>query len=317
MIIYWGVIVASFSLSIYTVRIKERNKHSNALLANFDSEGSDLLDTFRSYLDKLKSNFSDDEALKKLLHVETLDIQDREVSGILETGEYGYEAQLYDKNTGFISYTRKTYEAEMLPFYFLIKIPKAADEGLIVLQRFNQFGIRNLLLDNFQKEVNEKFPDFRIDMYPVIPAALYEKYLREGILTKIRFIRFSIPTDIANTIREPHIEDDGYTELVVSAKRNRKLPTSIISKALQKIVNGEKEIKGIIELQSFEYDNVKIEVKINDKRRVIDLSNLQRIKWNPDVSDQVKLNETGHPDFASIDSIAKKLLDDISAEMFK
>ncbi len=81
--------------------------------------------------------------------------KDRIIEGIIKTGDYGYEAELYNITTG-ATRTRTKDDAELLPFYFLFYFPanKQADKGIALLQRIYPYGIKSLLnqsLDNYFK----------------------------------------------------------------------------------------------------------------------------------------------------------------------
>lgn len=304
--------MAKFSLASYTLRIKDRVSKRYIPLDNFD-KGNDLFDILNLYLDKLENKCSHDREHKRLLRVSDLNSNDRIINGIIETGEYGYEATLFDTINSSVSYERKNYEAEFLPFYFLIEIPKKFDEGIIMLQRFKQYGIRKILLDRFNRFFNSLHPNFAIEINPLIPEGLVTQYLDEGRITKIRFIKFSIPEDLADFYNaQDHLEKEGYTELVICARRNRSIP---ILSPIREYLEKKRKLKGVIEIQGFKYDNVKIEVEIGKNHRTIDLGNLDRIRPYFDITDEVRVSESGHPSFDSINNIAKSLLKDFSDSM--
>lgn len=303
----------AISLSSYLIRIKNKESGMYAQLDSFDGK-SDLLGELRYYFSTLSTKSSHDKKHKKIMSTHNITAFGRLLNGIVETGEYGYESTLKNKDTGAISHKRTTDEAEMLPFYVLIKIPKNVHEGILILQRFKQFGIRKYLLNDFNNYIAIKYPSFAVEIEPLVPDTLIQQYLNEGFIFKIRFISYKIHKDITDKYySQGEKELPGYEEYVISAKRNGKLPFLEIVRAH---INNYPNSNKLIELSNFNYDNTKIDMVVNKKHRIINLGNQQKIRANYDITDQVKINIDGHPLFDSIDAIGMDLLDDLSEMIY-
>lgn len=306
--------MAKFSLSTYTIRVLEKSSNSYVKIDKFGKKdktdtGSDIFKILNEYLSQLVITSSLNRSEKKILHVHKINSDARTLNGIIETGEFGYESNLYNVNNETISHKRQTNEAELLPFYFLIEIPNNVDEGIVILQRFKQFGIRTTILKDFTDFFNNIYPDFRIELNPLVPEKLIDQLLNKGRITKIRFIRFGLHADITDVYdTQDHKEDIGYTELVVSAKRNKNIS---ISGRIQEFLKGEKELNSLIELRNFEYDNIKLGIDFKKNHRTIDLSNLHKLRAYYDITDDVTVGDNGHPSFDSIDYLAKHLIEDL------
>ena len=104
---------------------------------------------FHQYLQARVTDYSIDREGQKLWRVRRTCAKDSTVNGIVETGEYGYTADLYNVDTETISYQRIGADAEMMPFYFLTHLPAHRDEGVILLQRRSHLGIRTIFLKAF------------------------------------------------------------------------------------------------------------------------------------------------------------------------
>lgn len=299
--------MAIISLSTYTIRV--RNEARKIVPLDNFCGGRDLLDLLRAHLTVLRTQYTHDPEHKKLLRVSELRDHDRKLEGIIETGEYGYESSLYDVDLHRVSYNRRACEAEMLPFYFLADIPTASDEGILVLQRFKQFGIRKIFAESFKAYLAAECPDFTVAMSPLIPEELVRQYLRGGRIVKIRFVEFTVPTDIADAYdKGGHVEEGGHLELVLFARRNSHIP---ISRRVEQFLNNRRPINKLIELEHFDYQNVKLEVDFEGTHRTVDLSNLHRLRAYYDVSTKVQLGTGGHPVFESISGVGKELLGDL------
>ena len=194
----------------------------------------------------------------------------------------------------------------MVPFYFLVNLPAQRDEGVLILQRRSQYGIRTVFLQDFAQYFKQFDSTLEVEINPLIPQSLIDQYLHDGRLTKVRFIRFAIPADVANAFDAwGHVEEPGYTELVISARRNQRLP---LLGRFHDVVNGKRDVNEMIELHDFKYDTVKVELDLAGSRRTVDLSDIMKLRAYYDITLELEVGANGHPVFASIDGIARDLM---------
>lgn len=301
--------MARFSLSAYTIRVRNGDGEPTAL--DDVCGGKDMLDVLEAYLEAARVRAADDPRASTLLRVARMTRADRTLTGTVETGEYGYESSLYDLDHAVVSHHRTVREAEMLPFYFLIRVPQGRDEGILILQRFKQFGIRRSLSLYFHDQFDLACPDSRLEMNPLVPEQFVTEVLRNGRVTKVRFVRFRIPGDIADAFEQGgHLEEEGHLELAVVAKRNGSIP--VVDRILN-VVDGHTDARHLMELREFPYDTVKVEVNSGGAHRTIDLSNLRRVRAYYDITDDVRVGAGGHPEFRSIDALALRLAEELQA----
>ena len=307
-------------LTGYSFRVVSKKR--NIVLDEDQEDGTksktpDIFQELSTYLAKISSDYDHNSDIKKLMKIDNLIINpddNRCLSGIIKTGEYGYESELIKVPEKLLSHKRITDEAEMLPFYFLISLPKGRDEGIVILERFGQKGVRRIFRDSFNKYFSRMYPNYRIEMNPLVTKKLVDYYMNHGGLKKIRFIRFGMGKNIEDAYdRKDHEEKEGYMELIAHAERGlgKYLP---LKGRVNEFLSGKRELKRLIELQeyNFEYDNIKLELEVNKKSRTIDLSDLYKIRAYYDITDRVRMSENGHPLFDSIDQNAHNLLDDLS-----
>ena len=304
--------MARFSLSCYTVRLRDKRTDTYLQLDSFQGN-QDLLLVFDQYLQARTLAYSVDSNNQKLLRVLRKDTQSRSTKGIVETGEYGYEAELYDVQSRSISYQRTASDAEMMPFYILANLPAHRDEGVLILQRRSQFGIRTILLNDFIEYFKSSYPTIQVEINPLVPQQLIDQYLENGRLTKVRFVSFSIPSDVTDAYDGlGHVEESGYVEYIVHAGRNRGLPLwGMVRDAL----SGRRNVSEMIELRDFDYDKVKVEVELAGSRKTIDLSDIMRLRANYDITSEIEVGSNGHPVFSSIDGIAQDLMGSLLATL--
>jgi hypothetical protein len=305
--------MAKISLATYSLRIGQRHRQGNLPLEDIkiqdDVPGEDLFAWLNAYFNDRSADYTLDEEEQKALRVTEHKSAGRDLSGIVQTGEWGYESPLLDIDAGEVLYTRSTHEAGLIPFYYLARLPKGADEGIVVLQRFQNLGIRKILLTDLQRYFEENHPDFTLRINPIVSPEVWRAYLGEGRLLTVRFIRFSIPDDIADAVSSGgHIEDIGKIEYVLTARRNGALP---FEGRIRDFIEGRRHWDDFIELTDFEYETVKVEVDFHGSKRTLELTDVQNVRALYDVTDVVTFGDDGHPTFASIDKLGKEYAGDL------
>ena len=273
----------------------------------------DLISSFTQYLPDRTADYSIDDRRKKLLRVLRSERQTWLVNGVVETGEYGYSADLFDVDTATVSYQRTGTDAEMMPFYFLAHLPSHHNEGVILLQRRSNLGIRTVFLKDFAEYFEESNQGVKLVVNSLVPQQLVNEYLQNGRLTKIRFISYGLPSDLADAYDAGgHVENEGTAEIVILPKRGQSLP---FRKRLLDVFDGKREIREMVEFTDHEYDNVKVEIDVGGSKKTFDLSNVMKMRAYVDITSNVHINDDGHPEFTSIDTIAHDLLNRLLAEL--
>ncbi len=84
---------------------------------------------------------------------------------------------------------------------------------------------------------------------------------------------------------------------------------------LREVFEGKRDFREMVELDDHDYDNIKVEIDVRGSKRTLDLSDEMKIRAYVDITSEVKVNDDGHPDFASIDAIAQELLISLLAEI--
>ena len=110
--------MARYSLATYTIRIKDKVRDIYVPINNIQN-GTDFLNVMDNYLSNRHMKMAHQQAQRKLLKIRNFTRQNRVFSGIVETGEYGYEAELLDVNSSKTTHRRSVSEAENVTFLFL------------------------------------------------------------------------------------------------------------------------------------------------------------------------------------------------------
>ena len=284
-----------FSLVPYLVEVKNEYKQPQDLW-NF-AAGNSLRAVLKDYYSSNLRNYqaSLGQSRRMFMIASMYKGISSSVAGTYQTGEYGFESEIYHTNKRQISYRRGTDEADMRPFHFSFYLPRdknAAQQkrGLLILARFNTLGVRDLTIPHLQHYFSLRFQDFELSVSKVVPRVVMETILREGVLKNIRLIRKSIPADVADALAEPDRKKIQHVELVIRSKRRSNF--SDID-ALMRIVDRKVKPSEIFVVDSFKHENVKLEVEMQGKLRTVDLGNLSKLSSNIELS--VLPGPDGHP----------------------
>lgn len=300
--------MTQISLAAYAVQIHEYRAPRGTFeqLGNFG--GNDFLPFFDRFARGINTRLGTSQKLARARQA-TIVTNARTVAGICECGNYGFEAEGVDSRTGATRYHRRTTDAELLPFYFFADLPARRDVGLLLLQRFGQFGMRGAFAGALIPEFENAFRNYRLTVDPITSATAWQRYFANGEMNVVRFIRYDVPPTPEDVLDPNAGRQEGYTELSMHARRFRHLPY-----ALQRFIPGTRPVSGIIQLPGFRYDTIKVDIDLQGTRRTFDLGHLLE-RMVLDVTAAVVLGQDGHPTFASIHPIAQGYARDVRAEM--
>lgn len=302
--------MSAILLGAYTLRVREKN-HNQYLPLNKFNGSNNIFAYLKKFFDGFTKIFSTDRSNQKVSSLLKINYEGKLISGIIESGEYGYSSKLYDIDQGSQTYNRKPKEAELFPLYFLFDVNTDSTKGILILEKFGNNGLFTLLKNMLTTNFTKAFPEYKIDINPLIPKGLFEYYLGKGNLRKLTFTTYKIPTDV-NKVYQIKGYEDKIKEVSISviAKKNTFLPTP---KWIRDILNGKRTIAGLIELHS-QFNDVKIDVEIKGVKRTLSINHTERLNPYFDMTDKIR-TENGHPVFESINTEAKQLLEEIEKEI--
>jgi hypothetical protein len=309
----------NFFLSTYTLRIYNKKidkdlsndvrRNRPLKLDKFDEAESDAYKVCKRYLVSLKRwpiIDSQDKSIFKLLQYKFYDSK-RIITGFFETGYYGLSSKLIDiENNTFR--VKKSTEADAMPFFFLFFFPKDRDEGIIILERIGNLGVRTLMTKLLADKFSKEFKDLKIEINSLIPEEIIKQIIKNGSIKKLRFIKFRKPDDKADLLKNVHFEDPVNLEIVVAGK-NLNVKDKILS-----IFNKGATVKTLFELNNmdFEYDTIKAQVQQEDGRnKIVNLSDFIKVRNYINITHELRFETGGHPEFTSIESVAMKLCKEI------
>lgn len=314
----------SLYLAPYAVRMKDVKNDKYIKLGDRKEWGDDFLDILHNYLEKEMPSLSFDpeDKNKKTIRPETFCREERTIVGMLKAGEYGFESDLHDVEIDEVKYTRQTNDAELIPYFFLAKVPRTTTSGIAIFQRIGNRGFKDIFEKDINNYVQSRFSSqYRIEISPLLPRDMVKRYL-ENRIVKIRLIKYRFPKEVSDVdLSGIPNEEQGEAEFTLKAHRNQTFPDSLLGKLRGNIDsflgNSDSSVGSVVEIKDFQADNVKIEVRIGNSYRTIDLSNIDRLKFSEDVTDRVKLNlDSGHPEFRDLRKVGIEFLNDCAEALW-
>ncbi len=309
-------------LEVYTIKAREKGEKDK--LVNINSiQGKNFNAFFQEYIKSFDLKIQVNDEQKRSLKLDSSNINVnadlRTISGVIHSGDYGYESEGINIETGKTSYTRRTTDTEILPFYFLLILPEKENKGYVILQRFGGKGIHTIFKKHLSEYFKNKFENHLLEFDPYVSRQLANSFIENGDIKKFTLTRYNLPSDIAEQLNFiGHEEDIMSIELTIKAKKNRKLPLNNRVKSF--IQNPNARMFTSKPLDDLGFNGVhksKIEVKHNGNSRTIDLGDTFQLRPYYDIDKTVKKDTSGHPVFESIDRIAKDLLQDLLVEIGK
>jgi len=311
--------VPSLYLVPYSIRVKDIQQNQDVKPGCIQDWDNDLLEVLSTYIEHEMPflSFNPEEKDKKTLRKDTFEKEDRIFSSTIKAGEYGIVSDLHDVQTDQSKYSRQPIDAELIPYYLMVKVPVTTSSAIAIFQRVGNSGFKDIFEKDFGSYIHQKFHGrYRITIDPLVPTDLVKKYL-ENRITKIRFIKYSFPGEISDVdLSGTPDEEQGEAEYVIKAHRNKPFPLPLLDKFNRGVDDflGEttSSVGSILELREFNADNVKVEVRIGTSYRTIDLSNLDRLKFAEDITNKVGVEDNGMYKIEDLKKSALEFLGDCS-----
>ena len=308
-------------ISIVIYGLSVINGKNERVILNNIINGNSLLDIIKKYAEDHTKKYMNDvsketlfvfDEIQKNIIVNDEGQEEFEILfGRVKTGEYGIESELVDIRTGDV-YNKTKEQADMMPFGFCIAVPKGnVDRAVILLQTTGTYGMKVTLQKHLQKCLLKVDKNLKILFKTIAPKTYIDRYFEKGILQKIRLIRYEIPEDISNRI--------GINYGVKQTKEERIIhkPSGFLETNKMKIQEwkaGQRSYTKIIELDEFEYDDLKLEFKLGNNNKTFNLRDLDSLAVNEDITAEVT-QVGGHPIFSSLTPIMQRIAREYLVDM--
>jgi len=295
----------SIFVASYSVKVRERRSKGWSNL-RFDKGNKSVREIVSELMTHLKTKAQVDAEAQQLLRVSKLQQDKTDIWGIVEAGDYGYEAQLLDSKTLSTSYNKGVDEAEMVPLYFRFHLPDNGDTGIWIVQRLGNRGafsaVKNMLNNYWQVTT----PDHLLAIARFVPTSVMES-LTNGGVKEISVTTHTLPQDLADRFMLGGAKKSvAKVELRVTAKKGSVFTMNAAS-WLKKL---EKEGTKILEVPD-ETPTIRVKVDYKGRKRMYDLQKMDVVAPYVDISEDVEHTRRGHPRFASINDYCVELRDEL------
>lgn len=305
--------MARFKLVPYSIRIRNKHSDKNLDLRAIPTNKGDI-DFFTIFEEICKNYKSDVYERKKeqktlcVVNSTTTNIK-RIISGIIKSGEYGFEADFFDtKLRKRLQSARKQEYSEELPFFFLFHLPKKNfNVGFLVLEKFKQFGIKIILQKVLTETLEKHNKNLLIEINPLINEKLLNILKSSEKLIEIKFLKKEVPKDVADKSLIKNYEDI-CEEHSFKIKRNKEILLNVrdkIERALKNVDYPYSEIK------NEKYDEVKLIVKRDNTTSTISLDDVPRFRECMPVSPKTSDLDRGFPKESYLYNKSKEYLNTI------
>ncbi|MEQ1732932.1 MAG: hypothetical protein ABL940_04630, partial [Bacteroidia bacterium] len=218
----------SINLNCYTISFREKNKKDEfvSLEKVFGPKSfKEIIEAFIKKLDASKYYLNDAE--DRIFYLEEhISLTENIFSGIVRKGYSGRETYIDELSNNKVK-TLTTITKDKFnttPFYLLISLPKENKNKMVFFaQSYKQFGFKELFEESFKKFIKDSFSNELIcEIGTLSVASLFEKYIKDGTVKKLRFKKHVLPKNFENILGEGDIKDEKLYEVELSIKAKEK-----------------------------------------------------------------------------------------------
>lgn len=229
----------------------------------------------------------------------------------IHSGDYGSSSEIINVDTKETKYQKSVDDIDVKPFFVFIVIPKDNDKikvqkGMLIFQNIGPYGIKTITTTKMQDHFSNNF-GISIQCNCIAPKLFIERVLKKNKLNKICLIKNYKSNDIADNLSKGYgTEVRVLSNLDLSENQFKKLMESI------KYASGGKY--NLFEFEHTLYHNAKVQVKIGEHVKTINVHNIDRLSIVEEVPDDIK-SINGHPDKTKLTNYVKNTIDDYLSEM--
>lgn len=199
----------------------------------------------------------------------------------IESGRYGFKSEITDKDTQKLSYHQKETDAPLMKFYLTVLVPKPVSgkivyKGFMFFQNYGQFGVKTDTIAGLKRYLSDLY-DYTLWVGNISPEIFVDKVLKSDNIKKISFIRNNVSQDSADSVRFTF----GKEQRIIEKIRF----TNEFMGRLKAYLAGSNRI---FEFENKEYEDVKVNVDIGGRPRIIGLNNIENVSVIESLPDDIK-----------------------------
>jgi hypothetical protein len=288
-------------LNCYKIKFNEKNRPLQKTVTDVFGAGNliDIMQGFISAIDA-KKVFKNTKADRILYLKETLKASKTEniYAGVIMKGHNGPETSIDElvknevKNVGTV--TKDQFHC--LPYFFLLYLNKDKPNDLILIaQSYRQFGFKEVFEDAFRTYTDSLSQNVTVSFNTLSIASLFEKYINDGLINKMRFIKHGLQKGTENIVRGDKLEDSNYEmEMSIKSKKG-------FWGIKQSLKYDDSSFIEQVQLQGFEFDEAYADIFIAGRKRVVNITKPTHFSAAYDITDEVEINKDSNlPNFKNI-----------------
>lgn len=297
-------------LSIYSIHVRERRSDQDEYLNDFGKK-HDLYTLTGNYLATRQTERWIDAGIKRVLKVESHHHKYRLHWGLVKSGDFGYASEICDPDDLEVVFDRLPNQPEIIPLYFLFYLPKDETEGYLVTQRFGHRSPYSCIRDDLKHFVGTNAKGYQLVFDPVVTEGVIRTLMDGGEIARIRLISPTVPSDVSDRLPDPQRARKSLkSQVVIEAKATFRTE---LRSWMKQLMNNKIPLAKIFAMPGFDFEDVRVEVEHPQiGTKTLKRSDLFNIRPDIDVTDRVRFNKDGHPEFESIHDVANSLLRDIT-----
>lgn len=294
----------------------------------------DFFDIFKKFLDDEEHRVLTN--LKKTLSVCNVESDGREIYGVFKSGEYDISADFLDvKNGNLKENARKLNDSEVYPYFFLIKLPKNFEKGILILQSFSIHAIKTVLenaINSFFEDAYDSYikvhgkpktkdeeleklnelKNYVVDIKPLVSEKLLERLKESEGVYEIKLIRNKLPKNSAKRLwnakkglKQMIGDPENIKQVITYSVKNKK--SGFLDKG--NIVDALSNVKTTYaEIFEEHYDEISIVVDIDGSEHSIFFGSKNRYNEVLPLDEEKIVIENGFPEYTYIKQTAKGYL---------
>ena len=308
--------MAVIGLSLFTFRLEHTDKtqrvrvgkgySSKVEYANLndkiaqDADIFELLNNFVQVYNYNKNNTKSSILKLNNCAITNEEIKDKKFRHMMifaEYGESGYTASIINDTTGELKYDKPIDEATMTRINVSILVDEDGNspvkKGFIIFQTVGNTSIKTQFIQNLKSFLKESYNTdeykYKLMLDSIVPTDFVKELLSKNTINKIELIAYQQPKDKANLLEDNF---EFGTKKMVFSEIGKVTP---LMNKISDFLDSRKKITEVIEIPEFEYNDIKIELKLGNRKRMLDLGKIDKTKIKINLPEDIK-NIEGHAD---------------------
>lgn len=299
------------SLAPYSIRVHDSSlagPHAKKFHSLSNVRGIDLLKELKDLCTNHSSKYlslKDDDS-KKAIKFSNVTVDDREIYGFIEHGEYGVKGKVVDVESGTTVYDKKAKDADVNQLYFHFSIPKDRTNAICVFHNIHGKGVKSTFEALFNEHFKVRTGGLKLQIRPLSYQKVVQEWMENSYVKELRLQRYTPKgelSDAADTLKE-HV-----TNVTLKPKKKGDSFGSFFDFYKSNGVNGS--MRGAVEIMGNLCSSVKAVVEYDGRKRVFSLAaNSNPVSSIEFGDDEVDMDD-GAPTLISLSKFSSELLADL------